>query len=104
MRRSTHAEFLRRLVAAGSAALVLALTIVAASPRLHDQLHAGHAHEAEEGCAVTLFAGGVSPPLGALEIAAPTIAWREQAPATATEIVLTAPRYLLLPERGPPVS
>ena len=54
------ADLLRRLCAAGCAALVLALTIFAASPGAHDSLHADGTARTDDGCAVVLFAGGVA--------------------------------------------
>ncbi len=110
-RHLAPAGFFHRLVAAGSAALVLALALFAASPELHDSLHRdrckAHAHDpAAEGdrCAVVLFASGVEPAPAPLEIAAPAAAWRPAAPAAAEEIFLTTPRYLRQPERGPPMA
>jgi hypothetical protein len=113
MRRSALAEFLRRLVAAGSAALVLALAIFAASPDLHGRLH-GHDHcpvheknaddSADHTCAITLFAGGLPVPHAALDLAPGAAAWHAQPPAVAERIFLTTPRYLRQPERGPPIG
>ena len=61
LHRSAHPEPLRRLLAAGVAGLVLALSVLAASPSLHAWLHpdAGHADHA---CAVTLFLQGMTAP------------------------------------------
>lgn len=98
------ADLLRRLGAAGAAALVLGLTLFAASPQLHDWLHACDHVDADEGCPVTLFAGGVPLPVEQPVVAAPAAfrsAW--SAPAR-EEIFLPTPRYLLQPERGPPVA
>lgn len=102
MHRSTLAEMLRRLLAAGSAALVFALTVLAASPAAHDELHDHGVPHADDTCAVVLFAGGVALPL---ETPLPTpsvAAWQPLLPAVAEEILFTAPRYLHQPERGPP--
>ena len=104
MRRLALTEFLRRVCGAGSAALVLALTVFAACPQLHDWLHHGESAGGDDGCAIALFANGVSQPLGAIAVAAPVAAWCEQALPAATEIFWAAPRYLHLPERGPPAS
>jgi hypothetical protein len=103
-RRHAFAAFLHRLLAGGGAALVLALTVAAASPQLHDWLHASDGSSGDDGCAVTLFASGVALPLGAVALAAPSLDWHEQAPVAVAEIFLAAPRYLHQPERGPPVS
>lgn len=103
MRRSPFAEMLRRLLAAGSAALVLALTVFAASPSAHGMLHDhdGAIH-ADDTCAVVLFAGGVSLPLETPAPLPPVVAWQPLVPAIAEEIFFTSPRYLHQPERGPP--
>jgi hypothetical protein len=103
-RRTTVADSLRRMLAAGSAALVLALTIFAASPVAHDWLHldADGAAQADDGCAVELFAAGVSLPLAPISVPLPGETPRAISPAAATEIFLVCPRYLRQPERGPP--
>lgn len=96
---------LRRLLAAGCAAMVLALTIFAASPVAHDWLHADDDHAAAhvaDGCAVVLFAAGVSLPLAPITAPLPGEAPHLGAPATAVEVFLVSPRYLRQPERGPP--
>jgi hypothetical protein len=109
----------RRLLAAGAAALVLALTIFAASPTAHAWLHAeapahaGHKHcpdhdrpaeDTEHGCAVVLFAGGVSLPVAPAALVPPRVRVQGIAPATAAEFYLVSPRYLRQPERGPPAG
>lgn len=102
--RILRAELLRRFVAAGSAALIFALTLFAASPAAHERLHAceHHTTTVEDGCAIVLFANGVAPALDALAIAPPQATARDFTPATAAEIFLITPRYLRQPERGPP--
>lgn len=95
--------FLRRLVATGSAVVVLALTIFASSSELHGRLHSTDHASGDDGCAVVLFANGVSLPLGAITAPPPPSGWREQPVVPAGEIFLTTPRYLRQPERGPPV-
>jgi hypothetical protein len=97
-----HAELLRRLLAGGAAALVFALGVFAASPALHDWLHGADATPADDGCAVMLFASGVSVPLGAIAIAPPVDHGRQTRCIVPREIFLAAPRYLRQPERGPP--
>jgi hypothetical protein len=104
MRHSRCADYLRRLIAMGCAALVFALGLFAASPALHEQLH-HHAHSSsDDGCAVILFAGGVSMPLAVTAMPPPSAEWREQPYLGSTEIILDSPRYLLQPEHGPPVG
>ncbi|MEO5961147.1 MAG: hypothetical protein ABIZ49_05155 [Opitutaceae bacterium] len=104
MRSSSAADLLCRLMAGGSAALVLALTVFAASPKLHDELHAATNVAHGDGCAVALFASGVSLPVAGLAALPPSIEWRTQTSAVAEEIFLASPRYLRQPERGPPSS
>lgn len=95
-------DFTRRLLAAGAAALILALTVFAASPIAHDSLHAGDVEHGDDGCAVVLFASGVSLPLDLPALQTPTLIARGVTPATAAEVFLVSPRYLRQPERGPP--
>lgn len=115
MNASALPALLRRLVAAGGAALVLALAIFAASPAAHAWLHVadhhdhGHAHHhddagGEDACAIVLFANGL--PLTAVVAApVPPLALAADAPRLgATDIFLVSPRYRLQPERGPPVN
>ena len=97
------AEVVQRTLAVASAALVVALAIFAASPRLHDWLHSQAGLVGSDGCAVVLFASGVSMPLGAIVALPPALAWHDTPAAIAEEIFVTSPRYLRQPERGPPV-
>ncbi|MSU70548.1 MAG: hypothetical protein EXS39_07205 [Opitutaceae bacterium] len=100
-RRANH---LRRLLAAGCAVLVFALGLFAASPLLHARMMHNIHSSSDDGCAVVLFASGVSAPLGAIAVAPAPTEWREQGRVGSTEIFLDSPRYLLQPERGPPVG
>jgi hypothetical protein len=102
MRRTFTADFLRRLLAAGSAALVLALSVFAASPVAHDSLHDHGVQRGDDTCAVVLFASGVALPLDVPAVVPPSSEWQPAIPAVAAEILLTSPRYLHHPERGPP--
>ena len=99
LQRHSWIDFLHRFGAAGAAALVFALGLLSASPELHSLLHDT---DGDDGCAVVLFANGVSAPLGAIAVTPPAPEWVEQAGVVAPEIFLTAPRYLRQPERGPP--
>ena len=94
----------RRLLAAGSIALVLLLSVLASNPELHRLIHgdadAGH----EDGCAVVLFANGVSAPFDTAVFAATPAELIALSRPETVEIFLTSPRYLHQPERGPPVS
>jgi hypothetical protein len=103
------ADLLRRLIAGGSAALVLALSIFAASPVAHDWLHhhdgcTEHAADprVDDGCAVVLFAGGVSLPNATPAVEPPAALLRSVPARPAVEVFLVVPRYLHQPERGPP--
>lgn len=99
-----NADCLRRLLATVCAALVFALGLFAANPRLHAQLHHNDHSSSDDGCAVVLFANGVSVPLGAIAAPPPSTEWRELGHASSAEIFLDSPRYLLQPGRGPPVG
>ena len=83
---------------------MLALGLFAASPILHQQLHQHIDPALDDGCAVVLFAGGVSLPLAAPALPPRATEWQELRPVSVTEIYLDSPRYLLRPERGPPVA
>ena len=111
-RRLTSApDFLRRLLALGSAALVLLLGIAASSPTLHALAHA-HADsdhhalpgsaEATDTCAIVLFGQGVALTVAAAAPAPFAAAWHELTFSATGELLLVAPPYLHLPERGPP--
>ena len=100
----TWTDFRRRTLAAGCAVLILALGLLATSPSLHGKLHTGPHATLDDGCAVALFATGVS-------VALPLIArppamgeGHEQLGVTSQEVLLDSPHYLLRPERGPPVG
>lgn len=97
---------LRRMLAAGCAGLVLALTIFAASPTAHGLLHDDdHQHAVgEDTCAVVMFAGGASLPVAPLSITPPTNLVQTVSPVTCGEVFLVSPRYLRHPERGPPLG
>jgi hypothetical protein len=103
------ADRLRRILAAGGVALVLALTVLAASPAAHAWLHSHEEDHADhpatvdvDTCAVAMFANGVSPDLGQPALGAPVAVVRAIALTTADGIFLVSPRYLRQPERGPP--
>lgn len=93
----------RQIIGLGSAALVLALTIFVASPSAHAWLHDDHGeNSSEQGCAVTLFAGGVAPALDHPVVVPPEDASRATRFAAIRELFLISSRYLRQPERGPP--
>lgn len=95
---------LRRLLAAGGIARVFALGLFAASPSLHALLHQHDQAPAEDGCAVVLFASGVSAPPALVAVPPVAAEWQEQSFADATNWFVDSPRYLLQPGRGPPVG
>ncbi len=102
-------DFLHRCCALGTAALVLALTLFAASPTAHAWLHdddaaAVPANGHEDRCAVILFASGVAMPLAAPAIAPPGDVLAAAIKHAPESLCLRSPRYLHLPERGPPAT
>jgi hypothetical protein len=113
---------LTRTVASFSAALVLVLAVLAASPELHERIH-GHGpgaekpaqHEGdhsaggqpaddEDGCVVTLFSQGVVLALALLVLAISGRTLRLPALDPFDREVPAAPRYLRLPTQAPPVG
>ena len=98
------AEFFRRQLAAVCAMLVFALGVFAASPGLHEQLHHGPQASPDDGCAVVLFANGVSASLAVIDLPPVPVAWGAQIFAGSPELLLGSPCYRLLPGRGPPVG
>ena len=97
-------ERTRWVFALGSVALVLLLSILANNPALHRLFHADHDLGTDDSCAVVLFAQGVSAPLDTAVLAGSPTEWVAGNRTEVLEIVLTSPRYLHQPERGPPVS
>lgn len=97
-------EYLRRIVGAGLAVMVLLLTVCAASPTLHEEMHCAGESGSDDQCAVVLFTNGVSLPAEPITFA-PT--WSVQCASvvsTAEGLFLVSPRFLRQPERGPPVG
>lgn len=103
-RQLFHSEGPRRLLAAGSIALVLLLSVLTAHPELHRLIHGDTDASHDDGCAVVLFAHGVSAPLDTAILASTPVEWAVLSRPETAEIFLTSPRYLHQPERGPPVS
>ena len=123
-RNSTVSDAFRRLLAAGCAALVLLLGLMAVNPVLHDLAHQaatagrpacahqdhGHATPPADQtngnhvCAVTLFARGLALATPVVAPDATPVAWHDLIFSAVEEPLLTAPRYLHQPERGPPVA
>lgn len=94
----------RRLLAAGSIALVLLLSVLASDAGLHRQIHGHSDADHEDGCAVVLFAHGTSVPFDSAVLAATPDTWLSLSRPESVDIFLASPRYLHQPERGPPVS
>ena len=92
------------MLAAGGIALVLLLSVLTSNPELHRFIHGDSEAGHEDGCAVVLFAHGVSAPFDTAVLAATAAAWATLSRPETAEIFLTSPRYLHQPERGPPVS
>lgn len=89
------------LIAAGCAALVLILVVLAASPEAHHWLHSD-SDQADHDCAVVLFAHGLAATLA--EIVLTLVAWRllsliGQAGAS---LRLSVPPHFLPPACAPP--
>ena len=95
-------RFLHRLLAVGAVALVLLLTVLAASPELHARLH-GNAGEADHECVITLYQHGLeAAAVGVALVAAVWIflAWGAIAPPMPGFL---RSRYWLPPALAPPV-
>jgi hypothetical protein len=101
--RQTLVHAFHRVVAVVCAALVFALGLFSASPTLHKHLHdAGDTWDHDQ-CAIVQFATGVAV-IVPLTLPPPTACEPHVSqPTHASEICLDSPRYLLRPERGPPV-
>jgi len=106
-----------------AAVLVLALTVLAASPELHRLLHgneagpanaaghgigqAGHRQatdDGDDGCVVTLFAQGIVIPLAALALAFAGRILRLIDFGRYDRVFAVAPKFLLLPSQAPPTG
>ncbi|MEO6873933.1 MAG: hypothetical protein ABI222_03840 [Opitutaceae bacterium] len=103
-RRLLRSELPRRLLASVSIGLVLLLSVLASSPDLHRAFHHDGDSGHEDGCAVVLFAHGVSTTINTAILAATPTEWLTLSRPASIEIFLTSSRYLHPPERGPPVS
>ena len=98
---STSLEWMRRGAVGFAIALWLLLSASSASPALHHWLHADGI-DGTDNCAVVQFAAGLTVATNA-DVPVPHI--EDYAEALCTEpapLLLAAPRYLRLPERGPP--
>lgn len=107
-----------RATASLAIGLVLALTVFAASPELHERLHGHHADaagavhhgagvkadESDDGCIVTLFAQGVVVALLLASLSFTGQKVRLSDVAHLDRVIPDAPRYLRLPTQAPPLS
>lgn len=88
------------------ATLVFALGLLHAAPTLHEHLHGNDPDHAvvhdDAGCAVTLFAHGVTPSQDLPRITAPRIAAIAVFASARSDVNLTAAQHLQPPGRGPP--
>jgi len=113
---------LSRATALLAVCLVLALSVFAASPELHERLHghpaaalvgahaggipAGQASDAQDddGCVVTLFAQGLVLALALVALAFTGQTLRLGDSELLDRIIPESPRYLLLPTQAPPLG
>jgi hypothetical protein len=102
-RRPPALENLRRLAAGGAALLVLALAVLAVSPSLHAWLHGEKVLDADDGCAVVLFAQGITPALGAALLVVAALRRLPERLAEPFAPSFAAPAHQLPPGCGPPV-
>jgi hypothetical protein len=121
LRSLSRPTLLARSTASLAIGLVLTLTVLAASPELHERLH-GHdaapaavhhdgipgssvqADDSDEGCVVTLFAQGIVLALSILALAFTGQTLRLADFADFDRVIPESPRYLHLPPQGPPLA
>ena len=94
--------FLRRLLAAGGVALVLLLTVLAASPELHARLH-GTAGEADHECVITLYQHGVGSAAVEVTLVVVLLVLLARVAAAPAALHLALPGHWLPPALAPPV-
>jgi hypothetical protein len=105
-----------RITAVFGVALVLLLSVLAASPELHAWVH-GHegaaqhtspvdapVGDADHACAVTLFASGVSLLLAFFLVLLARVLIRSHALRSSDWLIVTRPHYWLVPSHAPPVG
>jgi hypothetical protein len=119
---NTRQSLLSRATASLAIGLVVALSVFAASPELHERLHghgrvavsslhqdagpAGHPQDArdDDGCVVTLFAQGVVLALAVVALAFTGQTLRSEDFELLDRVIPEAPRYLHLPPQAPPLG
>lgn len=115
--RRNRPTLLARTTALLAVLLVLALAVLAASPELHERLHAhdaaastgagqhgGAAADADDGCVVTLFAQGILAALALFALACTGQKARSAAFARLAPVLPDEPPYRLLPTQAPPAA
>lgn len=101
IRRLTLPPWPHRLLAAGAAALVLVLAVLAVSPTLHARLHAD-AGRADHACVITLFQHGATPTLAAMVlVVAPLVHGVRLAAVPSTPRLVPSPHRLPLAHAPP---
>jgi hypothetical protein len=113
-----HVSLLKQAIASLAAILVLVLTVLAASPELHERIHghgpsdaprhsgpgAGQGQGDEDGCIVTLFAQGIVLALALLALVFADGVLRLFYSPGIDRPAAVAPRFLLLPSQAPPLG
>jgi NAD/NADP transhydrogenase beta subunit len=94
-------RFLHRLLAAGGVALVLMLSVLAASPTLHAWLHCS-AGQADHECAITLYQQGVAAAGIGIILAAVALVVLARVVTTPADLHLAPSPYWLPPGHAPP--
>ena len=92
----------RAWIATAAALLLMVLTIAVASPAAHRWLHGHDQPEHDDACAVVLLASGITLAVGAISVSAPRESRGIRPALIPGDVLLVAPAFLLLPERGPP--
>ena len=101
IRRLPPLKWPHRLLAAGAAALVLLLTVLAASPSLHARLHTDSSR-ADHECIITLFQHGAAPETAAVALVVAPLIRVVLRVAELPELRLAPARYWLPPAHAPP--
>jgi len=113
---SRHPSSFHCITAVFGVALILLLSVLAASPEWHAWVHGpqeaaeaaspGHAPvgDADHDCAVTLFASGVGLLLAFFLLLLARVLIRHQALLSSNWLIVSRPRYWLVPSHAPPVG
>ena len=101
IRSGARRRFLHRLLAAGGVALVVMLSVLAASPTLHAWLHK-NAGQADHECAITLYQQGMAAAEVGVILAAVALVVLARIATAPAELHLAPLRYWLPPGHAPP--